>query len=111
MRTRGYKKQFWLSYEEVSLLKKKAEQTGYTESDLIRNLIRGYEPQEKPDERFYDFIKQIRGIGNNLNQIARKANYNNFIDKKLYQDESDKWNKFIIQIKEKYLLPIKKQIK
>ena len=43
------KKQFWLSPQEVAELKRKAEIAGISETAVIRLLIRGYEPREKPD--------------------------------------------------------------
>ncbi|MEI3402412.1 MAG: plasmid mobilization relaxosome protein MobC [Clostridia bacterium] len=37
-------------------------------------------------------MKEMRAIGNNLNQIARKAHSLNFIDELLYRKEAEKWN-------------------
>ena len=51
-----------------------------TEAALIRLLIRGYEPREKPDERFYDAMRELSAIGNNINQLAIKANALGFVD-------------------------------
>ena len=41
---------------------------------VIRLLLKGYEPREKPDERFYDVMRELSAIGNNINQLAAKAN-------------------------------------
>ena len=71
---RTVKKQFWFSKVEAQDLKKKAKKACLTEAALIRLLIRGYEPREKPDERFYDAMRELSAIGNNINQLARKAN-------------------------------------
>ena len=49
---RTVKKQFWFSKVEAQDLKKKAKKACLTEAALIRLLLRGYEPREKPDERF-----------------------------------------------------------
>ena len=43
MRTRSIKKQVWLNREEATLLKKKAKRVGFNESELLRNLIVGFE--------------------------------------------------------------------
>ena len=104
MRTRSIKKQVWLNREEATLLKKKAKKVGLNESELLRNLIVGFEPREKPDERFYEALNQMRAIGNNLNQIARKANALDIVDdihfnKKVYE----KWNKLEQDIKKEFL--------
>ena len=70
---RTVKKQFWFSKVEAQDLQKKAKKACLTEAALIRLLIRGYEPREKPDDRFYDVIRRMCAIGNSLNQIASKA--------------------------------------
>lgn len=109
MRTRNIKKQFWLNDEENQKLRKKARVTGLSEADLLRFLINDFLPKEKPPQEFYEAIKQLRAIGNNLNQIAKKANSLNLINEKYYMLETDKLNQFIVQIKAKYLLPEKKK--
>lgn len=105
MRTRGIKKQLWLSREEDKTLKNKAKKVGVSEAVLVRNLIMGFEPREKPDDRFYDVMKQLHGIGNSLNQLARKAHSLNFIDAPYYKKEAERFNKFILQVKKEYLVP------
>ena len=97
MRTRSIKKQVWLNREEATLLKKKAKKVGLNESELLRNLIVGFEPKEKPDERFYEALNQMRAIG--------KANSLNLVDYPLYQKEADRWNQFMLKIKKEFLLP------
>ena len=107
MRTREIKKQFWLNEEEAKLLSSRAVNAGLTESDLLRFLIRGYEPREKPDERFYEAIKQLRIIGVNINQIAKKANISNYVDEKMYLKDYEKMNQLIDLIKNEFLRPKK----
>lgn len=104
-RTRGIKKQFWFNKEEATILKKKAKKVGVTESTLIRNLVMGFEPKEKPDERFYDSLKQLRSIGNSFNQLAAKANALNLIDEVEYKKQKKKLDDIIIKLKEEYLYP------
>lgn len=50
-------------------------------------------------------MKEMRTIGNNLNQIARKANVLNFIDCLLYKKEVKNLNRFMMDVKREYLLP------
>ena len=71
---RRIKKQFWLSPQDARELKRKAELCGITETAVIRILLHGYEPKEKPDARFYEAMRQLSAIGNNINQIARSVN-------------------------------------
>ena len=52
VRKRNVKKQVWLNREEASQLKQKSKKVGLNKAMLIRNLIIGFEPREKPDNRF-----------------------------------------------------------
>ena len=79
------KKQFWLSEKENADFMKKVELSGLSQSAVLRILIKGYEPREKPDDRFYDLMRQFYAMSNNLNQIAIKANSLGFVD-------SGQWN-------------------
>ena len=74
MRKRNVDKHIWFDRQEAQDLQKKAKKACLTEAALIRLLIRGYEPREKPDERFYDAMRELSAIGNNINQIARALN-------------------------------------
>ena len=46
---------------------------------------------------------QLTHIGNNLNQIAHKANYLNEIDKSYYEKEARNWCEFMNKVKKEYL--------
>lgn len=72
MKERIIKKQFWMTKEEAAKLKEKAKRIHMTEAALIRALIAGYEPKEKPGREFFDVMNQLSNIGNNMNQIAVK---------------------------------------
>lgn len=104
MRTRNIKKQVWLNKEEATLLKKKSKKVGTNESELIRRLITDSIIKEKPDDRFYDSMKELRDIGNNLNQIARRLNYDGKFNDSLYKEEVSKLNDFILNIKKEFLI-------
>lgn len=85
LRKRDIKKQFWINDEEQKMLRRNAKKTGLSESNYLRCLIMGYAPKEQPNENSYEIIRQLKGIGINLNQIARKANALDFIDATFYQ--------------------------
>lgn len=105
MRTgkRIYKKQFWLTKEEVDLLNEKVKKSNMNQSDFIRNAITNSIVKEKPDERFYNSIRNLRVISNNLNQIAKRANSLGFIDAKNYKKEVEKMDMFIDELRKEYL--------
>lgn len=74
MRKKNIKKQIWIDLKEDELLKKKSKQAGLSESEFIRSLIKGYRIKEQPTEEIKYFQREIYGIANNINQIARISN-------------------------------------
>ena len=74
MSKRNIEKHILMNKAEAQDLQKKAKRACLSEGGLIRLLLRGYEPREKPDERFYDVMRELSAIGNNINQLAAKAN-------------------------------------
>jgi len=104
MRTRVYKKQFWFNEEENITLKNNSVNVGMNESDYIRSLVMGYTPREKPDDRFYEVMKLMRSISNNLNQISKKAHSLGFVDELAYKKEADNWKQFMKDVKKEFLL-------
>jgi len=104
MRTRVYKKNFWFNEEEKRILSEKSLSVGMNESDYIRSLVLDYKPKEKPDDRFYEVMKTLRNTSNNLNQIAKRANMLGYIDVSAYWQEVENLNRFIDQIRMKFLM-------
>ena len=107
MRKRNIDKHIWFSRAEAQELQRKAKKACLSEAGLIRLLIKGYEPKEKPDDRFYDVMRELSAIGNNINQLAAKANTLGFVDAPLLKSEAEKWNKFQSEIERRYLRPEK----
>lgn len=79
MRRRSIKKQLWLSQDEDKILKEKSKVTGLNESELIRSFIKGYRIKEQPTEEIKQFQRELSGIANNINQIAKVANSYQFV--------------------------------
>ena len=111
MKRRTVKKQFWFSRDEAQDLQKKAKKTCLTEAALVRLLVRGYEPKERPDERFYDVMRQLSAIGNNINQLSAKANTLGFVDAKKLKAEAVRWHKFQADVERQFLRPEKNDAK
>ena len=103
MRTRDIKQQLWLNGTEKAKLKSNAKKVGLNESAYLRSLIMGYKPKEQPSDKFYEDMKQLRGISININQIARKANSLGIVDAPFYKKTYQKLNEFMQQIKKKYI--------
>ena len=74
MRKRNIKKQIWIDTKEDELLKRKAKEAGLTEAEFIRSLIKGYRIKAQPTEEIKNFQRELYGIANNINQLARIAN-------------------------------------
>lgn len=103
------KKQFWITLEDDEILKLKCEKACLSEAALMRYLIRGYEPREKPDERFYKSMKDLSAIGRNINQIVAKANTLNFVDAPLLTEELNKLKTLRTKIEMFYLRPVENE--
>ena len=107
---KGIKKQFWLSERDTADLKRKAQKCGVTEAAVIRQLLRGYEPREKPDERFYEAMREMYAIGNSLNQLARKSHSLGFIDAPKLREALTTYQHFQAKIEAEFLRPVKKEM-
>lgn len=111
MRKRNIQKIVRFSRDETQDLQKKAKKACLSEAGLIRLLLRGYEPRKKPDERFYDVMRELSSIGNNINQLAVKANALGFVDAPQLKKEAERWHKFQADIERTYLRPDKSEMK
>ena len=111
MRKRNIQKIVRFSRDEAQDLQKKAKKACLSEAGLIRLLLRGYEPREKPDERFYDVMRELSSIGKNINQLAVKANALGFVDAPQLKKEAERWHKFQADIERTYLRPDKSEMK
>jgi len=107
MRKRNNRLWVHLSDDEYAVVKHNIIKTGLSKEAYIRSVLLGYIPKEKPDERFYAAMKDLAGIANNVNQLARKTNAVGSIYGKTLQIEADKWGKFQTEIREEFLLPEK----
>lgn len=101
MRERTIKQQIWLNQQEKNLLKEKAKKVGLTESEFLRSCIKGYKIKEQPTEEIKDFQRDITGIANNINQIARIANSSRYISNKDLDYVQNKVIDFILKFEKK----------
>ena len=79
MRERTIKQQIYLNAQEKNLLKEKSKKAGMNESEFLRSCIKGYKIKEQPTKEIREFTRDISGIANNINQIARAVNSARFI--------------------------------
>lgn len=110
-RKRNISIRVWLSEKENAELNRKAKITGLSKSTVIRILLNNYEPKEKPDARFYDAMRGLSAIGNNINQLAVKANALGFVDAPMLKAEVLRWHKFQADIESVFLRPGQSDLK
>ena len=108
---KNIEKHILMNKAEAQDLQKKAKRACLSEGGLIRLLLKGYEPREKPDERFYDVMRELSAIGNNINQLAAKANTLGFVDAPQLKKEAERWHKFQADVERTFLRPDKSDMK
>lgn len=85
MRKRAHQILFYLNDSELDSLTGKIVRTGLSREAYIRKVLCDSVPKELPDSNFKDLLYQLRMIGNNIHQIAVKANSLHFIDAPEYR--------------------------
>lgn len=111
MRRRPVDKHIRFSAEEAADLARKAQMACLPEGALLRLLLKGYEPKEKPDAQFYEAMRELSAIGNNINQLAVKANTLGFVDAPALAKEAERWHKFQADVERQFLRPEKSELK
>ena len=101
MRERTIKQQIWLNQQEKNLLKEKSKKVGLTESEFLRSCIKGYKIKEQPTEEIKNFQRDITGLANNINQIARIANSSRYISNNGLNYVQNKVIDFILEFEKK----------
>lgn len=101
MRKRTIKKQIWINQDEENILKLKSKKSGLNESEFLRTCIKGYKIKEQPTKEIREFIKQISGIANNINQIARAVNTVGYIRDEDLEYIKNTMPKFILDFQKK----------
>lgn len=76
-----------LSDEEFKKLYQAVLKSGLSREEYVRSLLKKMVPANKPSPDFIETIKQLRMIGNNLNQIAVIAHKTKSIDTVRYKHE------------------------
>jgi len=101
MRSRTREKHFFFNDAELNDLTQKAKKAGLSEAALVRMLLRGYAPKEKPDEEFYSLMRKISVVANSINQLAQDINLPEI------KREAEHWRAFRMEVKRRFLEPEK----
>ena len=107
MRKRNVQILFRLNEDEAECLYALLKRSGRSKEAFLREMVKGYRLCEKPDPEFYQIMRELSAIGNRINQLAVKANALGFVDTPMLKEEAKRWHEFQIDIRKRYLLPIK----
>lgn len=94
-----------LSEEEHQHLCKLVKKSGVSQEVYVRHLINGVVPQDAPPPDYYAMMRELHGIGNNLNQIAQKAHILNVLDVQRYDETVRRFEKSVKEITNAVILP------
>ena len=98
---------FRVNETEYRMLKQNAAKAGFSQAAYLRSLIMGYVPREPPSADFYAMTKELRAIGNRMNQIAARANATGFFLAEEYAENARRLFNSIVKIREAVVLPDK----
>lgn len=109
MRNRNIKINIFLNENEKNIFDEKVKKSGLNKSELFRKIILDYQLKEQPDERFYEMLSQLRGMANNLNQMARTYNrYQGYMKDDKFTPLLNQIQDFVLSMQDVYLTPQKK---
>ena len=105
MRKRNIRIQFWLDRKEKELLDKRVKRSGLSREAFLRHLVNGFQPKDAPPPDYYGMMRELHGIGRNLNQIAQKAHTLNVIDAQRYDESVRMLEDTILKIEDAVIVP------
>ena len=94
-----------LNRKEAEALNKRVKKSRLSREAYLRHLISGVVPQDAPPPDYFDFMRELHGVGNNLNQIAQKAHVLGVIDERRYDEEMRKFDQLVRDITKAVILP------
>lgn len=110
MLKRSIKVTFRMNTREFQRLKTQVKKTGLSQEAFIRSLINGYIPKELPPIDYFSMMRELHAIGNNLNQLAAKANVTGHIDKAVFLYEANRLRRAVQDIQEAVISPERREI-
>ena len=94
-----------LNQREADILNEKVKKSSLSREAYLRQLIGGLIPQDARPPDYYAMMKELYRIGNNLNQIAKKAQTLNMIDVPLYKKTVGEFETAVKQITDAVVMP------
>ena len=94
-----------LNRKEAESLNKRVKKSRLSREAYLRHLISGFIPRDAPPPDYFSMMKELYGIGNNLNQIAQKAHTLNVVDVQRYDTAVRQFETAVKKITEAVVLP------
>ena len=94
-----------LNRKEAEALNKRVKKSRLSREAYLRHLINGVVPQDAPPSEYFDFMRELHRVGNNLNQIAQKAHMLNVIDAPRYDEAMRRFEKIVRDVTKAVILP------
>lgn len=87
-----------LANEDFNRLNKMVDESNLSRESFLRMCINGLLPRPAPSKELIETIKILRGIAENMNQIAISVYTQNAIDKSFYMENYENLQKQINEI-------------
>ncbi len=101
MRSRNHRIVFYLNDTELDSLERKVKRSGLSREGFIRKAVKDVQIKEAPPAELPQFIREIRRVGSNIDQILMIANARGLLDvpqlRKVISDLRD-MEKRIVQV-------------
>ena len=107
MLKRNIKISFRVNHGECDRFKRRVKKSGLSQEAYLRQLIENLVPRESPPADYFDFMRELRAVGNNLNQIAQKAHAMQTVDAARYDEAVGEYRGLVRQITAALILPEK----
>lgn len=88
MRTRNRTVLLRLTDGELARLRALVAKSSLSQEAYLRALIAGVRPRDKPPPDYHAMVRELHAIGNNLNQIARKAHATGVVDAERFDEQA-----------------------
>ena len=98
MRKRVHQVKFRLDDEELRLLQQKLRESNLPMAEYFRGLLVNEEIKTLPPELTQDVQQQVRGVGRNINQMAKLAHISGKVSMETLRQISDAQDKLEQQI-------------
>ena len=87
-----------LNPREADCLNKMVKKSGLSREAYLRCLISGYVPTDLPPPDYYTMMHELRAIGVNMNQIAKKAHALHMLDAERYDEAFSMLKQSLVEI-------------